>query len=75
MHLTPEAEAKLTELALRTRRDAGELLEEAVDHLLTWNDWLEEKVSSSVAAAKRGEITSDDAVRSWLEARERSDAD
>lgn len=73
LHLKPdEAQAKLNELAQRTRRGADELLEEAVDHLVTWNDWLKGKVNSSIAAAERGEITSDDEVRAWLERRERS---
>ncbi len=72
LHLKPEAQAKLNELALRTHRDAGELLEEAVDHLMTWNDWLEGKVNSSIAAVERGETTPDDDVRLWLEQRERS---
>lgn len=75
LRLTPESEAKLTALAQRTHRDTSELLEQAVAHLFDWNDWLEEKVNSSIAAAKRGEIVSDDDVRAWLEARERPDAD
>jgi predicted transcriptional regulator len=59
-------------LALRTRHGSDELLEEAVDHLVIWNDWRERNVNSSIAAAERGEITSDDEVRAWLERRERS---
>ena len=70
--MKPEAQAKLNDLALRTRRGADELLEEAVDHLVTWNDWLERKVNSSISAAERGAITSDDEVLAWLERRERS---
>jgi predicted transcriptional regulator len=72
LHLKPEAQAKLNDLALRTRRGKDELLEEAVDHLVTWNDWIERKVNSSISAAERGAITSDDEVLAWLERRERS---
>jgi predicted transcriptional regulator len=72
LHLTPETEAKLNELALQTHRGADELLEEAVDHLVTWNQWLHNKVNASVAAVERGEIKPDDQVRAWLEHRERS---
>lgn len=75
LHLTQEAAAKLNALALRTHRDPGELLVEAVDHLVEWNRWYEDKVNSSIAAVKRREITSDDDVCVWLEKRERSDAD
>jgi predicted transcriptional regulator len=71
LHLTPEIEAKLNELARRTRRGADELLEEAVDHLVSYNEWFERKVRDSQAAVERGETISDGDVRAWLEARER----
>lgn len=72
LHLTPETEAKLNELALRTHRGTDELLQEAVDHLLTYNEWFERKVNSSLAAVERGETVSDEDVRAWIEQRERS---
>lgn len=72
LHLTPETEAKLNELAQRTRRGTDELLEEAVDHLVAYNEWLERKVRDSLAAAERGETVPDAEVRAWLEQRERS---
>jgi predicted transcriptional regulator len=75
LQLAPEAAAKLNELALRTHRDPGELLAEAVDHLVEWNCWYEDKVNSSIAAVERGETVADDEVRVWLEKRERSRAD
>jgi predicted transcriptional regulator len=70
LHLTPEAEARLTELAQRTHRGTDELLAEAVDHFVAYNDWLGRKVEDSMAAAQRGETVSDDEVRVWLEQRE-----
>jgi predicted transcriptional regulator len=74
VHLSAEAAEKLNGLALRTHRGADELLAEAVDHLVTWNDWFEGKVKASIAAAERGETVSDHEVRAWLEGRERTDA-
>lgn len=71
LHLSPETEAKLNELARRTRRGADELLGEAVDHLLSYNEWFERKVRDSQAAVARGESVPDQDVRGWLEARER----
>jgi predicted transcriptional regulator len=56
LHLTPETDAKLNELALRTHPGTDELLEEAVEHL----------------AVQRGETVPDEDVRAWLEGRERS---
>lgn len=71
LHLTPKTEAKLNELARRTRRGADELIEEALDHLVSYNEWFERKVRDSQAAVSRGEIVPDEDVRAWLEARER----
>ena len=72
LQLTPEIEAKLNDLALRTHRGTDELLREAVDHLVTYSDWFEQKVKSSMAAVERGETVSDEDVRDWLVRRERS---
>ena len=72
LHIQPETEAKLNDLAQRTQRDRSDLLEEAVNHLLAYNEWLEKKVNASVAAAERGEVVPDEQVRTWIETRERS---
>jgi predicted transcriptional regulator len=71
LHLTPETEAKLNELARRTHRGADELVEEAVDHLVAYNEWFERKVKDSQAAISRSETVPDEEVRAWLEGRER----
>jgi predicted transcriptional regulator len=71
LHLTPETEAKLNELARRTHRGTDELLAEAVDHLVTYNDWFAHKVSGSIAAVERGDTVPDEDVQAWLEERER----
>jgi predicted transcriptional regulator len=72
LQLTPEIEAKLNDLALRTHRGTDELLREAVDHLVTYSDWFEQKVKSSMAAVERGETVPGEDVRDWLDRRERS---
>ena len=72
LYLTPETEAKLNDLAVRTHRGTDELLQEAVDHLVTYNEWVEGKVTRSLAAVERGEIVPDEEVLAWLERRERS---
>ena len=66
LHLTAEATAKLNEIAQRTRRGTDELLEEAVDHLVNYDEWFARKVKGSMAAAKRGETVPDERVREWL---------
>ncbi len=70
LHLAPETEARLNELALRTHRGTDELLAEAVDHLVAYNEWLSRKVKDSNSAVERGETLPDDEVRVWLEQRE-----
>ena len=72
LHIQPETEAKLNELAQRTQRDRSELLEEAVNHLLAYNEWLERKVNASIAAAECGELVPDAKVRAWIDSRKRS---
>lgn len=71
LHLTPETEAKLNDIARRTQRGTHELLEEAVDHLVAYNEWFEHKVKSSMAAADAEQTVLDLEVGAWLEGRER----
>lgn len=72
LHLKRETETKLNELAERTHRGIDELLEEAVEHLVTYHEWFEGKVKNSLAAAERGETVSDEEVRAWLDKWERT---
>jgi predicted transcriptional regulator len=70
LHLPPETEAKLNELARRTRRRTDELLGDAVDYLVAYNEWFEPKVRNSIAAAEEKAVP-DEEVGAWLERRER----
>jgi predicted transcriptional regulator len=70
LRLPPETEAKLNDLARRTRRGTDELLGEAVDHLVAYNEWFERKVKNSIAA-EGAQIVPDEEVGAWLERRER----
>ncbi len=70
--MTPETEAKLNQLAERTHRRKEELLDEAVDHLIAYNEWFERKVKNSLAVAERGGTVPDEDVRAWVEQRERT---
>lgn len=71
LHITPETEAKLNDLAQRTHRGKDELLEDAVNYLVLYNEWFERKVRDSLAVSDRGALVPDDDVRAWLEQRER----
>jgi predicted transcriptional regulator len=70
VHLSPETEVKLNELARRTHKGTDELLNEAVDYLVEYNAWFERKVRSSMSAAE-SQAVSNEEVGAWLERRER----
>ena len=55
----------------RTHRGKDELLEDAVNYLVLYNEWFERKVRDSLAVSDRGALVPDDDVRAWLEERER----
>ena len=71
LHLAPETLAKLDELAQRTHRGTDELMEEAVDHLVAYNEWFEKKVRDGMAATDQGRTVPDEDVLAWIESRER----
>ena len=71
LRLRPASEAKLIDLAHRTHREAGELLDETVDQLIAYNEWFERKVEGSIAAADASPVIPDEEVAAWLERRER----
>jgi len=70
LHLPPETEAKLNELARRTHKGTNELLGEAVDYLVEYNDWFERKVATSMTASE-SQTVPDEEVATWLEHQER----
>ena len=70
LHLTPETEAKLNDLARRTQRGTDELLGEAVDYLVAYNEWFERRVRNSMVAAEADQTVPDEEVGAWLERRE-----
>ena len=70
LHLPPETEAKLNDLARRTHKRTDELLGEAVDYLVEYNDWFERKVGNSMTAAE-SQTVPDEEVAAWLEHQQR----
>ncbi len=71
VHLKPETEAELAELARRTQRGTDELMEEAIQNLVAYNKWFAEKVAEGLADVEAGRTVSHEKVREWLEKRER----
>jgi predicted transcriptional regulator len=71
VYITPETEAKLDDLARRSHKGKADLLREAIDQFVAYNDWFERKVRGSMATVEEGETVSDEDVAAWLEQRER----
>ena len=63
VHLRPELEAKLAEMAERQGRDGRALIEEAVERLIAYDQWFIEEVEKGLAAAARGEFVGDEEIR------------
>jgi predicted transcriptional regulator len=71
LHRPAETEPRLSESAQRMHRGTVEALQEAVDRLVMYQEWLERKLKDSLAA-DRGGTVSDAVVRAWLESRQPS---
>ena len=67
VHLTPNQEARLNELAAATGRRTDELVQEAVDRLLAYNNWFKEQVQVGLDQIQRGEFVEDETVRARIE--------
>jgi predicted transcriptional regulator len=62
VHLTPEQEAELHELASRKGRDANKLAQEVLDFYLKHEARFVEAVKRGIASADRGDLIEHDEV-------------
>ena len=67
--LTPDQQAKLSRMASAQGRAAETLVQEAVDHLLNYNDWFLREVDKGLAAAEGGEFVEHDEIRKMIDRR------
>ena len=67
VHLSPDKEARLRELATRTGKDAAQVVEEAVDRMLEYDERFIEAVEEGRAAARRGDLLEHDEVVERIE--------
>lgn len=70
--LTPDQEARLSQVANQTGKNAEQLVREAVDRWLEEDERFLAAVEAGKASADRGNLLADEEVRAWLESRERS---
>ena len=56
VHLNPDLQAKLSQLASQLGRDTETLVAEAVERLVNYDEWFIREVEKGIAAADRGEL-------------------
>ncbi|HWF03788.1 MAG TPA: hypothetical protein VHA06_08885 [Candidatus Angelobacter sp.] len=69
IHLTPEKEALLRQLADRTGQDTVQVIQEAVDRLLDHDAWFNREVEKGQMQASQGKLIEHDEVVARIEKR------
>jgi predicted transcriptional regulator len=69
IHLTPEKEALLRQVAARTGQDAAQVVQEAVDRLLDHDKWFIREVEKGQTQAAKGDLIEHDEVVARIERR------
>jgi len=69
IHLTPEKEALLRQVAARTGQDAAQVLQEAVARLLDHDTWFVREVEKGQLQAGKGDLMEHDEVIARIERR------
>jgi predicted transcriptional regulator len=67
IHLPPDKEARLRQLAIRTGRDAAQVVEKAVDQMLDYEQHFIAAVEEGRASARRGDLLEHDEVVERIE--------
>jgi predicted transcriptional regulator len=67
--LSPELEAKLKQKAAQQGRDSQSLVQEAVERLVSYDEWFFHQVETGLAAAERGEFIDHEEVGKLIDSR------
>jgi predicted transcriptional regulator len=67
--LTPDLQKKLSRLAAEQGRDSQSLVVEAVERLVTYDEWFLGEVEKGIAAADRGELTEHEEIKKLIRRR------
>jgi predicted transcriptional regulator len=67
VNLSPDLETRLSRMACREDRTAEMLIREAVEKLVTYEDWFLGEVDRGLAAAEQGEFIEHDDVRALID--------
>ena len=69
IHLNPDVQAKLSRIAAARGSDAEMLVREAIERLVSYDEWLIREVEKGVASANLGELLSHEEVGARLKKR------
>jgi predicted transcriptional regulator len=69
IHLTPEKEALLRQVAARTGQNTAQVIQEAVDRLLDHDAWFVQEVEKGQSQAAKGELIDHDELVARIEKR------
>jgi predicted transcriptional regulator len=69
IRLAPDQEEKLARIAAAQGRKEEALVREAVERLLSYDDWFSREVDKGIAAADRGELLDHNDVRRLIDDR------
>jgi predicted transcriptional regulator len=69
VRLNPDLQAKLAELASQQGRDIEELVVDAVERMVNYDQWFMREVEKGKSAADRGELVDHDDVQKLIDRR------
>lgn len=69
VQFTPDQQARLSRMAEAQGLPTEALVQEAVERLLNYDEWISREVDKGIAAANRGEFIEHDDVRKMIESR------
>ncbi len=69
VQLTPDQQAKLASMAAAQGCAEEVLVREAVDRMLSYDQWFASEVAKGLAAADRGEFVEHDDIRKMIDSR------
>jgi predicted transcriptional regulator len=69
VRLNPDLQAKLAELASQEGRDTEELVIDAVERMVNYDQWFVREVQKGITAADRGELVDQEEVKKLINRR------
>jgi len=69
VHLNPDLQAKLAQLASQLGRKSEELVVDAVERMVNYDQWFMREVEKGISAADGGELVDHDKVKALIDRR------